>query len=61
MKRPTVIALIWLAVMPWWMETLAWAALPGDDNHDGVVMEDETGWDCRFMGNRVCGQPWEDE
>ena len=29
--------------------------LPGDDNRDGVIMEDESGWDCRTMGNKVCG------
>ena len=28
---------------------------PGDDNCDGVIMEDEAGWDCRTMGNNVCG------
>ncbi|QOV41602.1 hypothetical protein IM697_18580 [Streptomyces ferrugineus] len=27
----------------------------GDDNRDGRVDEDESGWDCRVMGNRVCG------
>ncbi|MET9528175.1 hypothetical protein [Streptomyces coeruleorubidus] len=27
----------------------------GDDNGDGRVDEDESGWDCRTMGNRVCG------
>jgi hypothetical protein len=27
----------------------------GDDNRDGRVDEDETGWDCHRMGNRVCG------
>ena len=27
----------------------------GDDNRDGVVDEDESGWDCRTMGNRLCG------
>ncbi|MEU6632908.1 hypothetical protein ABZ905_32180 [Streptomyces parvus] len=27
----------------------------GDDNRDGTVDEDETGWDCRTMGNRLCG------
>ncbi|MFC8640106.1 hypothetical protein ACFUC2_05020 [[Kitasatospora] papulosa] len=27
----------------------------GDDNGDGRVEEDESGWDCRTMGNRVCG------
>ncbi|MFI5859291.1 hypothetical protein [Streptomyces parvulus] len=44
-------------------DTVAWAdgwvdgqadAL-GDDNRDGIVDEDESGWDCRTMGNRVCG------
>jgi hypothetical protein len=27
----------------------------GDDNGDGVIDEDESGWDCRTMGNRICG------
>lgn len=27
----------------------------GDDNRDGVVDEDESGWDCQAMGNRQCG------
>ena len=31
------------------------ADLPGDDNGDGRVDEDESGWDCQTMGNRVCG------
>ncbi|MFB6700256.1 hypothetical protein [Streptomyces rubiginosohelvolus] len=30
-------------------------ALPGDDNADGRIDEDESGWDCRTMGNRLCG------
>lgn len=30
-------------------------ALPGDDNRDGTVDEDESGWDCHTMGNRQCG------
>ncbi|MGA5127787.1 hypothetical protein ACPCAG_31355 [Streptomyces pseudogriseolus] len=29
----------------------------GDDNRDGIVDEDESGWDCRTMGNRQCGTP----
>ena len=29
---------------------------PGDDNHDGWIMEDEQGWDCQTMGNHVCGR-----
>ncbi|MEV8344487.1 hypothetical protein [Streptomyces niveus] len=31
------------------------ADLVGDDNRDGRVDEDESGWDCQTMGNRVCG------
>ncbi|AKN68701.1 hypothetical protein QR97_01775 [Streptomyces sp. PBH53] len=32
------------------------AVIPaGDDNGDGRIDEDESGWDCRVMGNRVCG------
>lgn len=27
----------------------------GDDNHDGIIDEDESGWDCATMGNRRCG------
>lgn len=27
----------------------------GDDNRDGIVDEDESGWDCRAMGNGLCG------
>jgi hypothetical protein len=27
----------------------------GDDNRDGRIDEDETGWDCHVMGNRQCG------
>lgn len=32
----------------------AYAAEVGDDNADGVIMEDESGWDWRTMGNG-CG------
>lgn len=31
------------------------APVVGDDNHDGMVMEDESGWSCATMGNLVCG------
>ena len=27
----------------------------GDDNANGVVSEDESGWSCVDDGNRVCG------
>lgn len=30
-------------------------ALEGDDNHDGRIDEDESGWDCKTMGNKRCG------
>lgn len=29
--------------------------LPGDDNADGYIDEDESGWDCATMGNQICG------
>ncbi|WLP91452.1 hypothetical protein [Gordonia sp. NB41Y] len=29
--------------------------LVGDDNGDGVIDEDESGWDCTTMGNLICG------
>lgn len=28
----------------------------GDDNQDGVIDEDESGWDCSAMGNGICGE-----
>lgn len=28
----------------------------GDDNGDGFIMEDESGWDCATMGNLICGR-----
>ncbi|ASR77198.1 hypothetical protein KIV66_gp91 [Mycobacterium phage MyraDee] len=33
----------------------AYAFEVGDDNGDGVIMEDESGWDCATMGNLICG------
>jgi hypothetical protein len=27
----------------------------GDDNGDGVVAEDESGWSCVDDGNKICG------
>ncbi|OAT69432.1 hypothetical protein AWB85_20285 [Mycobacteroides immunogenum] len=33
----------------------ATAPIGGDDNGDGVIDEDESGWDCTTMGNRICG------
>ncbi|AIG78450.1 Hypothetical protein AJAP_28055 [Amycolatopsis japonica] len=41
-----------------WIEWQSWAQLPGDDNGDGFVDEDETGWNCATMGNRICGKAW---
>ncbi len=34
----------------------AYAAEVGDDNADGRIDEDESGFDCRVMGNLRCGQ-----
>lgn len=31
------------------------SSFAGDDNNDGVIQEDESGWDCTTMGNRICG------
>lgn len=31
-------------------------AVYGDDNGDGIVDEDESGWDCTTMGNMLCGE-----
>lgn len=42
-----------VAWMDGWVDGQADAL--GDDNRDGVVDEDETGWDCTTMGNRQCG------
>lgn len=36
-------------------QTEALYFLEGDDNHDGVIDEDESGWDCQTMGNGFCG------
>jgi hypothetical protein len=33
----------------------AYAFEVGDDNADGRIDEDESGWDCATMGNQVCG------
>lgn len=30
-------------------------SLPGDDNLDGIIDEDESGWNCATMGNKICG------
>lgn len=42
-----------LAHEPGWHD--AYAAEVGDDNADGIISEDESGWDCTEMGNRICG------
>lgn len=33
----------------------AYAREMGDDNCDGVIVEDESGWNCATMGNFICG------
>lgn len=40
--------------VPSTIETLH-PAVVGDDNGDGTIDEDESGWDCRHMGNQICG------
>lgn len=35
------------------VDQYAWEV--GDDNADGIITEDESGWDCRTMGNLICG------
>ena len=42
-----------LAHEPGWHD--AYAAEVGDDNENGIVEEDESGWSCVDNGNRVCG------
>ncbi|WP_371605012.1 hypothetical protein OG345_42095 (plasmid) [Streptomyces sp. NBC_01220] len=42
-----------VAWMDGWVDGQADAL--GDDNRDGVVDEDESGWDCPTMGNGQCG------
>ncbi|MFF7838842.1 hypothetical protein ACFZC6_08505 [Streptomyces ossamyceticus] len=42
-----------IAWMDGWVDGQADAL--GDDNRDGIVDEDESGWDCHTMGNRQCG------
>lgn len=37
------------------LATCSAAVSLGDGNRDGVVMEDESGWNCHTMGNQVCG------
>lgn len=40
-------------------ETSVVQNIPGDDNGDGVIDEDESGWDCTTMGNHICGVSWD--
>ena len=42
-----------MAHEPSWHD--AYAAEVGDDNADGIITEDESGWSCVDMGNKVCG------
>ncbi|WIF20595.1 hypothetical protein SEA_JFLIX2_105 [Rhodococcus phage Jflix2] len=35
--------------------TVTPVAITGDDNSDGIIDEDESGWNCETMGNRICG------
>lgn len=31
------------------------AIVAGDENNDGIIDEDEIGWNCETMGNQICG------
>jgi len=42
-----------LAHDPGWHD--AYAAEVGDDNGNGIIEEDESGWSCVDDGNRTCG------
>jgi hypothetical protein len=48
-----------LFVSPGTGETWFWVPEPGDPNPLGLTvdypLEDEPGWDCHTMGNRICG------
>lgn len=35
--------------------TQVFAEVVGDDNNDGIIDEDESGWNCATMGNKTCG------
>lgn len=37
-----------------WLEVEV-VTVDGDDDGNGVIHEDESGWRCATMGNRVCG------
>lgn len=36
-------------------DAVSTVAITGDDNSDGIIDEDESGWNCETMGNRICG------
>ena len=38
-----------------WTREVIPAVVQGDDNRDGIVDEDESGWNCATMGNLICG------
>lgn len=60
-----VVALFMLLVMQAWdrqaaaqqrsMDRYVSTVLMGDDNQDGIIDEDESGWDCHALGNHICG------
>jgi hypothetical protein len=61
MKRITAIAILAsvLSAAPGTGETWFWVPEPGEPNPLGLTvdypLEDEHGWDCATMGNRICG------
>lgn len=63
-----VLYVLFIALAPYWVNVPAaladeghragedvYATEVGDDNADGVIDEDESGWDCATMGNLSCG------
>lgn len=38
-----------------WADGYLWPPIPGDDNGNGMISEDESGFDCRIHGNKICG------
>lgn len=46
---------VWTPPTPIQAEPPTDAYYMGDDNADGRIDEDESGWNCHTMGNRICG------
>ena len=60
MGTTTLLAAIAAAIFGWATPAPAYVApvaIVGDDNRDGIIDEDESGWNCATMGNQICGEP----